>query len=60
MFKVNNKDTRTMLVSIVNFELVNAGCDWYIQKMFTFNISIRISFIDFSMDSTLDRVALTL
>ena len=60
MFKVNNKDTRTMLVSIVNFELVNAGCGWYIQKMFTFNISIRISFIDFSMDSTLDRVALTL
>ena len=60
MFKVNNKDTRTMLVSIVNFELVNAGCGWYIQKMFTFNIGIRISFIDFSMDSTLDRVALTL
>ena len=49
-----------MLVSIVNFELVNVGCGWYIQKMFTFNIGIRISFIDFSMDSTLDRVALTL
>ena len=37
MFKVNNKDTRTYFttyssVSIVNFEQVNAGWEWTVNR----------------------------